>query len=187
MKPTIDWMLITTAVGPLVTVAFGAWLNHLLEGRPQLISYFVHSSAITTRRQPGGQAPITVHTHSVVVRNTSRRPAMNVRLGHQVLPDFTIYPPTNHSVVQLPDGTCEILVPQMIRSEQITVSYLYFPPLTWDKVNMYTKSDEGFAKVVPVQPFSPPPKAVQFMIQACILVGAATILYLSASLVRTLL
>jgi hypothetical protein len=185
MKTTIDWMLVATVVGPLLAIAFGAWLNSLLEGRPSLLSYIVHSSAIVARRQPGGELPITVHTHSIVVRNTSRRPAMNVRLGHQSLPDFTIYPPTHHSVLNLPDGTAEIVIPQMVRSEQITISYLYFPPLTWDKVNMYTKSDEGFAKVVPVQPFSPPPKPVQALLQICMVVGAITIVYLLSLLVRS--
>ena len=185
MKTPIDWMLIATVVGPLLAIGFGAWINSLLEGRPRLLSYIVHSSAIVARRQPGGQAPITVHTHSVVVRNTSRRPAMNVRLGHQNLPDFTIHPPTNHSIVTLPDGSAEIVIPQMVRSEQITVSYLYFPPLTWDKVNLYTKSDEGFAKVVPVQPYSPPPRPIQLIVQLCIGVGAITILYLLSQLVRS--
>lgn len=184
MKSTIDWMLLATAIGPLVAVAFGAWLNHVIESRPKLLSYIVHSSAITTRQQPGGQVPITVHTHSVVVRNTSRRAATNVRLGHQVLPDFTIHPPVQYSVSRLPDGTAEIVVPQLVRFEQITVSYLYFPPLTWDKVNLYTKSDDGFARVVPIQPFSPPPRALQLVLQGLMWFGAATLLYSLAQQIR---
>jgi|LakMenEpi03Aug12_release.lakeMendotaPanAssembly.Ray.scaffolds.fasta_scaffold984656_1 hypothetical protein len=187
MNTPVDWMLVATAVGPLAAVAFGAWLNHLLEGRPSLLSYIVHSSAITTKRQPGGQAPITIHTHSVVVRNTSRRAATNVRLGHQNLPDFTIFPPVQHDVVWLPDGSAEIHIPQLVRSEQITVSYLYFPPITYDKVNLYTKSDEGFAKVVPVQLFSPPPRPVQLLVQALFVLGAVTAVYWIAKLLQSAL
>lgn len=181
----IDWMLMATAIGPIAAIAFGAWLNHILEGRPRLLSYVIHSSAITTRRVPGGDDPITVHTHSVVVQNTSHKATLNVRLGHQVLPDFTIYPPTQHSVVTLPNGEAEIVIPQLVRNEQITVSYLYFPPLTWDKVNIYTKSDDGFAKVVSVLPFAPPPKPLQRAAQACTLLGVGTIVYWVAQLVRS--
>lgn len=183
----IDWMLLATIFGPIAAVAFGAWLNHILEGRPRLLSYIVHSSAITTRRAPGGNPPITVHTHSVVVRNTSRKTTLNVRLGHQVLPDFTIYPPTHHSVVQLPSGESEIVIPQLVRNEQITVSYLYFPPLTWERVNLYTKSDDGFAKVVAVLPFAAPPRPLQLAAQLCMFVGLGTIAYWVVQLVHGVL
>lgn len=179
----IDWMLVATIAGPLLAIVFGAWLNHVLEGRPRLLSYLVHASAINTRRQPNTQAPLTVHTHSIVVRNTSRRSATNVRLGHRVLPDFTIYPPVGHQVVTLPDGSQEIVIPILVRAEQITVSYLYFPPITWDQINTHTKSDEGFARIIQVLPMPPAHRGLVFAVWGLALVGGCGVIYLVAKMV----
>ena len=52
----------------------------------------------------------------------------------------------------LPGGGQEILFPSLVPNEQVTVSYLYFPPATWDQINVGVKSDEGFAKVIRVIP-----------------------------------
>lgn len=178
----IDWMLIATIVGPLLAIVFGAWLNHALEGRPRLLSYLVHASAINTRRQPNSQSLLTVHTHSIVVRNTSRRSATNVRLTHRVLPDFTIYPPVDHQVVSLPDGSQEIVIPILVRAEQITVSYLYFPPLTWDQINTRTKSDEGFARIIQVLPMPPAHRGLVFTVLSLAFADACGVIYLAAKL-----
>ena len=187
MPKTIDWMLVATIFGPILAIAFGAWLTHIVEGRSRLLSYFVHSSAIVTNRQPGGVAPMTIHTHSIVVKNSSRKPANNVRLGHKVLPDFTIHPPIHYDVVALKDGSYEIVIPKMIRSEQLTISYLYFPPVIWDQINTYTKSDEGFAKIIPVQLMMLPPKSLLIASTALTLIGASTVLYFAAQWVRSLM
>lgn len=184
MPKTVDWMLVATTFGPILAIAFGAWLTHNIEGRPRLLSYFVHSSAIVTNRQPGGAAPMTIHTHSIVVKNSSRKPANNVRLGHRVLPDFTIHPPIQHEVVVLKDGSSEIVIPKMIRSEQLTISYLYFPPVIWDQINTYTKSDKGFAKIIPVQLVTLPPKPLLVASSALTLIGASTVLYFVAQWIR---
>ncbi len=181
---TIDWGLVANVVGPIVAVGFGAWLTHTLEGRPSLLSYVLHTNAITTYGNSGSTSPLTVHTHSIVVRNTSKLAANNVRIGHQTLPDFTIYPPVNYTVNVLPDGSSEILIPKLVRSEQITISYLYFPPLTWDKINSYTKSDEGFAKVIPVLLIAPPSAFVKRLIWFLIAIGFSTVIYLSVLLFR---
>jgi hypothetical protein len=179
----IDWMLLATIASPLLAVLLGAWLNHIITGRPRLLSYLVHASAITTRRQPGGVEPMTVFTHSIVVRNTSRQNANNVRLGHCVLPDFTIYPSISYQVVQLPDGSMEILIPKLVRSEQVTVSYLYFPPITWDKINLYTKSDEGFAKIVSVLPTPPAPRSLVLAVWSLAFIGFCVLAYAAVRLV----
>ena len=40
------------------------------------------------------------------------------------------------------------------------MSYLYFPPLLWSQINVNTKSDDGFAKIINVISMPQPSKAV---------------------------
>lgn len=84
----ISWDLLSRFAAPLVALFVGAALNRIIERRPRLLSYLAHSSAVTVR-PPEGE-PTTVHTHSVVVWNGGKQPAKNVRLGHHVLPDFSV-------------------------------------------------------------------------------------------------
>lgn len=91
-----------------------------------------------------------MHTHSVVLRNAGRRSATNVRLHHFVLPDFNIWPQLQHNVETLPDGSQDIVIPTLVPGEEITISYLYFPPVTVAQVNAGIKSDQGFAQAIPV-------------------------------------
>ena len=60
-----------------------------------------------------------------------------------VLPSFQLYPSIAYQVVDLPDGAKEILIPTMVPGEQLTISYLYGPPLTYAGVNAGIRSDEG--------------------------------------------
>lgn len=183
MGNQLDWMTLATVAGPLIGVAFGSWLTHYIESQPRLVSYISHSAAIMTPSQSVGSPPLVVHTHSVVVKNTSRRLAANIRVGHKILPAYSIYPSTQCSVVAMQDGTSEIVIPQLVSSEQITISYLYFPPVTYGEVNTYVKSDEGFAKILPVQLVAPTSPFIKFISSALMIVGAASIGYLMIRLV----
>lgn len=153
----INWLVVVTVAGPVLAVLLGAWLSRVLERRPRLITWLGHASAIQIR-PPQGQ-PMYVHTHAVVVRNVGRRPATNVRIGHNYLPpDFSIYPSVNFQVNTLPAGGAEVVFPVLVPNKQITITYLYYPPVTWGQVNAYTKSDEGLARVISVLPAPQPPR-----------------------------
>jgi hypothetical protein len=134
--------------GPIIALFVGVWVNRRFESRPVLISYFGHVSSFQ-HTPPGGQ-PLVVHTHSVVLRNAGRRQATNVRITHAVLPDFNIWPPLLHHTQDLPSGVRDIVIPVLVPGEQITISYLYFPPLTVAQVNAGIKCDQGFAQAIPV-------------------------------------
>ena len=178
----IDWNLVALLAGPIVGGAVGVPLARMLERRVKLISFIAHTSGITTV-QPNGQ-PLVVHTHTVVVRNTGKLPAHNVRLGHAYLPPaFSIYPPTEHHVVNHPRQGSDIVVPVMGPGDQITVAYLYFPPITWNQINRDAKCDEGNANVIRVllQPVAP--RWLLRLGLVLILIGIATLLYLVATLV----
>jgi hypothetical protein len=179
---SIDWNLAVQIGIPIITLFLGVFLNKWVEDRPRLITYLSHTFAI--RSTPPGGTEIQVHTHSVVVRNAGRKSANNVRLGHNYLPAFQIHPSIEHSVKELPDGSKEILIPRLVPKEQIIINYLYFPPLLWSQVNTYTKSDEGFAKVVNMILAPQYSRKVQVLIVFIMLLGLVALGYLLALLVR---
>ena len=93
---------------------------------------------------------MVIHTHAVVLRNTGRRSATNIRLTHMVLPDFNIWPALMHSVETLPTGERDIVIPTLVPGQEVTISYLYFPPLTVAQINAGIRHDQGFAQAIPV-------------------------------------
>jgi len=109
-------------------------------------AWFVHSSAVPIQPAPG--ASLIVHNHAVVVRNSGRRTANNVRLGHYFLPQsFSVFPAFHHTVNPPGAGTnAEIVFPTLVPGEQVTINYLYFPPLLWSGVNSFIRSDDGMGR-----------------------------------------
>jgi hypothetical protein len=93
---------------------------------------------------------IYINIHDVIVRNSGKLPAKNVRLGHAFLPDYIVIPNTKYEVTNLAAGGKDISFPVLVPYEQITVSYLYYAPTTYQSINTYVKSDEGLAKVINV-------------------------------------
>lgn len=172
---TIDWAAVATIAGPIIALFIGVWVNRRFESRPILVSYFGHVAAF--RHQPPGGQLIHVHTHSVVLRNAGRRSATNVRLHHVVLPDFNIWPTPQHNVEALPDGSRDIVIPTLVPGEEITVSYLYFPPVTVAQVNAGIKCDQGFAQAIPVLLQRQYPRWLNNVAAALILVGIVSLIY----------
>lgn len=171
----IDWDLVIKIAVPLFALVLGKFLDRWLTKRPKLISYLGHASSFTLR----GENPFIVHTHAIVVRNAGRETANNVRIGHNILPEnYQLYPAVPHTKEQVEGGIAEIIIPQMVSGEQITISYLYTPPLLWSQINAYTKSDEGFAKIINALPTPQLPKWIGNIIWSLVFVGVVTILYL---------
>ena len=183
---SVDWDLVAKLAAPTIAVFVGAALNRAIESRVRLISWLGHASAFTVSGQQG-QPPLQVHTHAVVVRNTGRKPARNVRLGHYSLPDFTVWPDIEYTTVDLPGGGKEIVIPNLVPGEQVTISYLYWPPVTFGQINSYTKSDEGMARIFTVLPTPQLPRWVRGVLLALLLVGITTTLYVVFVVMRRLL
>jgi hypothetical protein len=174
----IDWLFVAKIASPILSLLFGAVLNHYLERRPKLITYYGHVSAF--RLRIAEQAD--VFTHSIVIRNSGRKSATNVSVGHSLLPrDYQIYPAVAYEVRKVPDTGDEIFFPRLVPGEQVTISYLYMPPLTYNQVNTYVKSDEGFAKVLYALPTPQPPKWLLVVCWALIIVGAVSLIYVLLS------
>lgn len=171
---SIDWNVAATIASPIIALFVGAGLNRLIENRPKVVSYLGHVSGIFLSK---ANPPVQVNTHSVVLRNAGGKTENNIRVGHNVLPDFQIFPDIDHEVKDLPGGQKEIVIQKLIPKKQITITYLYFPPLTWEQVNTHLESDSGVIKVLNVLPKVQPPKWFLRVLWVLIGYGAIGILY----------
>src|SRR5712692_7573779 len=173
----INWGVVATIAAPIIALFVGVWVNRRFESRPVLISYFGHVSAF--RVIPPNGAPVFVNTHSVVLRNAGRRSATNVRVRHNVLPDFNIWPALQQHVEDLPGGGREIIIPTLVPGEEVTISYLYFAPVTFAQINAGIRSDQGFAHPIPVLLQRQYPKWFNFIAAALMLLGLISGVYVA--------
>jgi hypothetical protein len=160
-------------VAPILTAIVGLIVKRYFEDRPKLITYLIHASAIPL----GDEKNTNVNTHSVVVRNAGKKTAHNVRIGHNFLPAFQIYPQLSHEVVRGAGNSAEIIIPTLVPGEQISISYLYFPPDLWSQVHSYCKSDEMTAKYINVIPAAQLNKFQLSLTWMLLFVGATTLVY----------
>lgn len=169
-----DFIAIAKVLSPLITLIIGALIKKYTERRSKIISYLGHVSSFTL----SDENRTLVFTHSIIVRNAGRKTATNIRLGHNVMPpNVSLYPNIPYRIENAPEGASEIIIPQLVPKEQVTISYLYFPPVTWDKINSYTKSDEGFAKIINVIPMPQPPKWAKAIVWLLMFIGASFLIY----------
>lgn len=176
----IDLEIFAKLFAPVLTLVVGAVIKHFTEGRAKVISYIGHVSTFTMQDEQRTQ----VYTRSVIVRNAGRKPAKNVRLGHNILPpNVRVDPQVQYTIEKNPEGSSEIVFPTLVPKEQVTISYLYFPPLTWNQVNAYAKSDEGFAKVITVIPMAQPNRGLTAAFWILAFIGASFLSYWLVKLV----
>jgi hypothetical protein len=147
---SIDWNLVGLLAGPVVGAVIGAWWTRKLERRPQLVSYFGHVSGFRYH-PPGGGAPFNINSHTVILRNAGSQSATNIRLHHaDTVPAFSIWPQVPHTVDTLPDGSQDIVIPVLVPNQEITIGYMYAPPLVVAQINAGIRCDQGFATPIPV-------------------------------------
>lgn len=182
----VDWQIVGDVIVPFVTLVLGFVLNRALESRPNVISYLGHVGSHRVKRDDDSE--YFVYTHSIIVRNAGRRPAKNVRVSHVYLPpNVNVLPDTKYSIERTPGGGADIVFPALVPNEQVTISYLYFPPITWGQIVGTVKSDEGLAKIISVLPAQQYPTWVLRLLQALTLLGGGTVLYLISLGVRKMI
>ncbi len=174
---TIDWDIAATIASPIIALFVGAFLNRAVESRPRLVTYLGHVGVHNLTQTDG--TPMHVFTHSVVLRNSGRRPATNVRIAHPYLPDFHVLPDIEYEINDLPGGGREIAFPTLVPNEEVSISYLYFPPVAWNQINGPIKSDEGLAKVLEVLPTQQYPMWFNRLAAGLMLVGLIAVGYVA--------
>ena len=98
-------------------------------------------------------------------------------MSHNCLPDFKIWPPVQYQLEDVPGSGQDIVIPKVVPNQQLTISYLYFPPTTYADVNAGVKCDEGFATGIPVLLQRQYPRWVNYTGAALMIVGLATLVY----------
>ena len=171
----VDWQLFVTVATPILTLFVGVWVNRRFENRPVLLSHWGHVSSFNYQRGDGTTG--IVNTHSVVIRNAGRKAATNVRLSHTHLPDFNIWPPVEYELKEVPNSGQDIVIPTVVPNQQLSISYLYFPPVTYANVNAGVKCDGGFATQIPVLLQRQHPNWFNFSAVALMIVGIAALVY----------
>jgi hypothetical protein len=172
---TLDWSVVWKIAQPVLLLFIGAYVARLFERRPRLIRYLVHPTAVVHNHPEHGK--MLVNLHALVVRNTGKKPATNVRLGHNVLPDFSVYPNIQYRVEDLAGGGKEIVFPVLVAGTEVLVQYLYFPPLIVNGINTHVQSDEGTAKSLNVWLVQRYPEWFYNLMRAILVVGIIAIIY----------
>ena len=170
-----DLEIFLKIAAPLLAALSGWVINRYFAEKPKLYTHILHADAIVLPGEP----TVQVNVHVVVVRNAGKKAAQNVRVGHHELPrGFKLQPPLAFEIIRPPVGTsAEILIPSLAPGEQVSITYLYFPPMTWQNVSSYAKSDDGLAKHVAMISNPKPGKAVLFIVFALMFLGASTAIY----------
>jgi hypothetical protein len=86
-------------------------------------------------------------------------------------------PSVPHKIQTLPNNTEEILFPTLPPKFQVTVSYLYFPPLLASQINSLIYSDEGQARIITVLPQVQPPRWFMAILWLLLAIGVVTVCY----------
>jgi hypothetical protein len=164
---------------PIASIFIGALVTHLFVNREMLITHYGHVSSFKVKPEDPDEEEYWVYTHSAIIRNIGRKTARNVRLGHAVLPkDVRVEPDIEYTQKDLPGGGKEFIFLSIIPKKQVTVSYLYFPPLTYTQINTHVESDEGPAKLVTALLQPQPPKWLIKVIWFLIVAGCISLIYI---------
>lgn len=175
----MDIKFILSIIGPLVTTLLAYILNKYFYNRACLIAYYGHIDSLKLNNPDDPEQPFRLNIHVIVLRNTGRVAAKNVRVIYQHFPDisFNISQGCNYTVSDIPDGGKEIMFPVLVPKEQINITYLYFPPKTFKDISTSIKSDEGLAReihVIPAPSLSNWQTAILYFL---LFVGCSTFIY----------
>lgn len=171
----INWSVFATIASPIIALFIGVALDRIIERRARLIAYFTHASAFNLT----GANPVTVHTHGIVIRNVGKRTATDIRVRHTTLPaNFNVFPDIEFRVENLPRSGAEIVFPVLVPNEQVSISYLYFPPLIFSQIHAGIRHSEGFATEVTALPTPRYPNWIRRIILLLLILGIIAIIYL---------
>ena len=171
-----DISLAASIAEKVLLAVVGVVAARWFERRPRLAVFYGHVGTFRLPSTPQTPNGVVINTHTVVIRNSGKLAAHNVRVPHRgALEAAGIYVSVDQGVNYdrntLPGGEVEIVFPLLVPRQQVTLSYLYFAPITFNVINMPVTSDEGLAKVLNVLPTPQFPKWVIAILWVLIVVG----------------
>lgn len=166
----IVWQIALLVLGGLVTWA----VQRVFDRQARLVTYYGHTSI----HHVSTDKPITVHTHSLVIRNTGRAAATNVRVSHRINPlNVYVDPPCNYRREPVPNSGDDIVFDTLVPGQLLAISYLYYPPVIFSQFGHAVRSDQGFAKPVSVIAQQQVGRRTSVFLGILVIVGAITTLY----------
>ncbi|MEM9178807.1 MAG: hypothetical protein AAGA89_03815 [Pseudomonadota bacterium] len=161
---------------PLFAVLLGALLSRYYDRRPKVLTWILHAGQVNLKNQEGEKH--SVRTHVLVLRNAGKKPAENVRISHNNLPQFSVFPSIEHEIIRDDEGAGGIImIPRMLPNETININYLYFPPVHVGEIHAQIRHNEGFATDVRIVPNRQYPGWVNALIGGLMIVGLTTAIY----------
>ena len=176
MSLDLDLELLAKLAAGAITLA-AALLKLRSDRGSRLVTYVSHATAFPLGEQ--GQ----VHVHSIVLSNTGKRTAFNVRVPDLVPRErlnITVFPAASYRFESSPEGTFEIIFPTVVPNEKITISYIYQQDLLWSQISWPPKSDDGQAEVIRLIPAHKPSPVLRKVTWGLALLGVAVLAYIIA-------
>ncbi len=180
----IDWTIVSQIAVPLIICVVSIVLTKYFNEKEKLIAFYGHIASHALDSTIEDQPVTHIYTHAVVIRNNGNKTATNVKITHNHLPSFTIHPDTNFMRNPLPNGGAELVIPRITPKQEYTISYLYFPPITYDQIRSSIESDKGLAKIVNVRLQQIFPKWVNVLVVLSMLLGTIAFVYMLFELGR---
>jgi hypothetical protein len=172
-----------------ITFIMGILLDRFFERRSQLITYYGHISAGKVRID-ADSPEIDILTHSIVIRNVGRSPALNVRVGHtisNVANMIAVYPPVAYTIRQIQGTGEEIQFERLLPKASFSITYVYSSSMNFSTINTYVVSDEGIAQKVNMLLNRELPKWFIAVIWVFLVIGAVTTAYYGHMLAQFLI
>ena len=174
----MDWNV--DNVVKLLTLVIALFSLYLANNkRPRVEAFFTHAASHKFFNN-------NINTHSLVLRNSGSTSAKNVHIIHEYLPDeisVEVYPPMGFERNKLDKDRGELVFESLVTKKQITISYMYPPDITYQKIGLHAESDEGLAHIFPINFVRVFPKWVYILIGYFMFIGFVVTTFLLAKLI----
>jgi len=189
---TLDADVLAKLAAPTIAAMITLAIKAYTSAKPKIVAWLGHISIFkldaASRLQvvaviPDGDAEArarhhSVHAHSLIVRNVGGKTANQVRVSHYMWPDHvSVHPPVNYTIERNPEGSADIIFPVLVPGEQVTLSYLYDPSLSFNLITAGLKSDEGMGRIVDAPTMHKPSIWRMAVVLTLAFVGLSLVIY----------
>lgn len=171
-----DYMSVVTVVAPIVAAVGGYFGKRALDLKPRVVAFMASANSVVMGK--GTDTETTIHSHVLIIRNDGGLAARDVRITHDIFPPgLSVYPGIEYRAFENPQGQTELQFPLLAPGQQVSVSYMYFPPLIWPQINCDVYSENGRAERVTLLPKPKPARWIVSLRYVLMFTGAWALIY----------
>lgn len=162
-------------------------IEYMVRKRVRVVASYSNASAIRPlqlklRHQHVNQPVDLFHMHAIYIENVGKKTARNVRIPHNTLNGVEFEVQNANYYVDPPKDArtsrADIVIPELVPEQQVQITYMYLPPMTFGQINFRPLHDDGFADVVPLIFVQKPPRFRVLGLQLLLALGAVTAIYI---------